>query len=64
MATLEQWFVCEVCDGSGVIGRRITVYEAGCGFPHDDVEENPCPECGGAGGRIDDAIADGQSPEK
>jgi hypothetical protein len=44
------WFVpCGHCGGSGVIGRRVTVYEHGCGFPHDDTEESPCPECDGTG---------------
>lgn len=40
---------CGECRGSGVIGRRVTVYEHGCGFPHDDTEEEPCPACGGTG---------------
>lgn len=38
---------CETCRGSGVIVKRVTVYEAGCGFPHDDGEERPCPDCCG-----------------
>lgn len=41
--------VCETCAGDGCIRRLITVYEHGCGFPHDDVEEQPCPDCGGSG---------------
>jgi hypothetical protein len=41
--------ICGHCNGSGVIGRRVSVYEHGCGFPHDDTEEEPCPECGGTG---------------
>lgn len=48
----EQWFVCDVCDGSGVHAYRITVYEHGCGFPHDDTAEDPCGKCGGIGGWI------------
>lgn len=51
----QQWFVCDECNGSGVYAYRITVYEPGCGFPHDDTAEKPCPECNGAGGRLDDA---------
>lgn len=31
----------------GVVAHRVLVYEPGCGFPHDDVEERPCPECSG-----------------
>jgi DnaJ-class molecular chaperone len=42
---------CDHCDGSGVIARRVTVYEHGCGFPHDDTDEQPCPECDGTGQR-------------
>jgi hypothetical protein len=42
---------CDNCDGSGIIARRVTVYEHGCGFPHDDTEESPCPECDGTGQR-------------
>lgn len=46
---------CSNCDGSGVIGRRVSVYENGCGFPHDDTHEEPCPECNGAGFFIEEA---------
>lgn len=60
MPAPEQWFVCEACDGEGVIARRISVYEAGCGFPHDDTEERPCEACNGAGGWIDDAEPDSE----
>jgi DnaJ-class molecular chaperone len=42
---------CDHCDGSGVIARRVTVYEHGCGVPHDDTDEQPCPECDGTGQR-------------
>jgi hypothetical protein len=52
MSNNQLMFVdCDHCDGSGVIGRRVTVYEHGCGFPHDDTEELPCPECDGTGQR-------------
>jgi hypothetical protein len=40
---------CEACGGSGVIVSRVTVYEHGCGFPHDDTDESPCPKCAGTG---------------
>jgi ssDNA-binding Zn-finger/Zn-ribbon topoisomerase 1 len=36
---------CPECNGSGVIVYGVTVYEHGCGFPHDDTDERPCPEC-------------------
>jgi DnaJ-class molecular chaperone len=42
-------FTCSHCNGSGAIGKRVTVYEHGCGFPHDDTHEEPCPECHGEG---------------
>lgn len=54
----EQWFVCDACDGMGVIGTRVTVYEHGCGFPHDDTHEEECVSCGGIGGWIADADGD------
>lgn len=38
---------CPTCEGEGVVRRRISVYEPGCGFPHDDIEEAPCPCCSG-----------------
>lgn len=53
-----QIFTCEACDGKGYTLRRITVYEPGCGFPHDDAEELPCEHCGGCGEFIDDAEGD------
>jgi hypothetical protein len=34
------------------------VYEAGCGFPHDDTEELPCETCKGIGGFIGDVEPD------
>lgn len=54
----QQIFTCEACDGKGHIVRRVTVYEHGYGFPHDDGEEIPCERCGGHGEIIDDAEAD------
>jgi hypothetical protein len=42
---------CDHCDGSGVIAQRVTVYEHGCGVPHDDTDERPCPKCDGTGER-------------
>lgn len=40
---------CPECDGSAVTTRCVWVYERGCGFPHRDTEEDPCPGCEGAG---------------
>jgi len=54
----ERWIVCDACDGEGVRAYAITVYEPGCAFPHGDTEEEVCPDCGGAGGWIDDVEAD------
>ncbi len=54
----QQWFVCDVCEGSGVEAFRVTVYEHGCGFPHDDTDERPCRCCDGAGGWMDEAESD------
>lgn len=51
----EEWITCDLCEGSGVIAYRVTVYEPGCGFPHDDADERPCNSCGGAGGWVADA---------
>lgn len=52
---------CEVCDGHGYIIETIHVYERGCGFSHEDIDEKPCKACGGngwficeAGGATDD----------
>lgn len=53
----EQWIECSACDGNGCIVKRVTVYEHGCGFPHDDGEEVECEQCHGNGGWIDDAEA-------
>lgn len=50
-----QIFTCGVCDGRGYTLHRVTVYEHGCGFPHDDTDERPCEHCGGYGEFIDDA---------
>ncbi len=52
------WHECPDCDGEGHTVHRITVYELGCGFPHDDSEERPCERCRGEGGWIDDAEPD------
>jgi len=46
---------CTACDGEGHTVHRISVYEHGCGFPHDDSEERPCDKCGGLGWYLDDA---------
>lgn len=40
---------CEACDGHGYIIEAIHVYERGCGFSHEDIEEKPCQACGGSG---------------
>jgi hypothetical protein len=56
----EQWVECTACDGSGIQTFRVTVYEHGCGFPHDDSDERPCPHCFGRGGWIDDVQADSE----
>lgn len=40
---------CDYCKGEGIIGRRVRVYEHGCGFARDDTEESPCPKCHGEG---------------
>jgi hypothetical protein len=56
-----QWVDCDVCNGSGVEAFRVTIYERGCGFPHDDSDERPCPQCGGNGGWLDDAAPDNRA---
>lgn len=48
----ETWEDCPACDGAGIQVYRVTVYEHGCGFPHDDSDERPCGLCGGARGWI------------
>lgn len=40
---------CPHCCGEGHTLRSIRVYERGCGFAHDDVDEVRCEECNGAG---------------
>ena len=40
---------CPACGGDGADRKLITVYENGCGFPHSDVYETTCAECGGVG---------------
>lgn len=59
----QQWFDCEACGGEGITRHTITVYEPGCGFPHDDVEEVPCKDCHGTGGGLGDAEANQKQPE-
>ena len=53
-----QWFDCEECGGDGYTVHRITVYEAGCGFPHDDTDERVCTRCLGKGGWLSEAEGD------
>lgn len=45
----ETLFECSQCCGEGVTRQATMVYEHGCGFPHEDVEETPCQSCNGAG---------------
>lgn len=41
---------CSECDGAGVVaGPTFDTYEIGCGTPHGDHGEEPCPECNGTG---------------
>ena len=40
---------CAECGGAGIIPRRVTVYEHGCGFPHNDTDEVKCDACDGLG---------------
>lgn len=54
----QQWYECDACNGAGVFAYRITVYEHGCGFPHDDTAEEACGNCAGAGGWIGDVEPD------
>ena len=46
---LVEMVSCEQCCGDGITRHAIWVYEHGCGFPHEDVEERPCDACNGAG---------------
>lgn len=40
---------CETCQGEGRLITMGTVYEPGCGHPHQgEVDRGPCPECEGA----------------
>lgn len=50
----QMWVECDACDGEGYIVRRVTVYEHGCGFPHDDGAEETCTKCHGARGWIEE----------
>ncbi len=54
----QQWYVCEECGGEAVFAYRVTVYEHGCGFPHDDTAEKKCGCCNGEGGYWADAEGD------
>lgn len=40
---------CPECKGAGHIVKGMRVYEAGCGFAHDDSYEVPCENCSGDG---------------
>jgi hypothetical protein len=41
---------CPVCLGCGRKLESFWVYESGCGFPHEDVEDvGACPNCDGFG---------------
>lgn len=40
---------CPECDGKGITVHVTTVYEAGCGFHHDDSYERKCEACDGFG---------------
>jgi DnaJ-class molecular chaperone len=53
-----QWFDCEACGGGGMVSRRISVYERGCGFPHGDEIDEICRKCNGNGGWVDEAEHD------
>jgi hypothetical protein len=46
---------CPYCGGDGHTLHRISVYEHGCGFPHDDVEARHCTDCHGVGFSIEEA---------
>lgn len=42
--------LCEACNSEGRTFKRVSVYEHGCGFPHDDIaDDGPCPHCEGSG---------------
>lgn len=45
------WFIedCPECGGRGHTVHGYQVYEAGCGFPHDDAYERKCDACDGFG---------------
>lgn len=50
---------CAACNGEGGFVRVIRVYEAGCGFAHDDeCEGERCRECNGTGYMICEVEAD------
>lgn len=54
----QTWVDCDACGGDGYIVRRVTVYEHGCGFPHDDSAEETCGKCHGARGWMEDVEED------
>lgn len=54
----QELCACEACGGEGHTVHRITVYEHGCGFPHDDIEERPCTACNGLGEFVTERKAD------
>lgn len=49
MCNSDRFTTCPYCGGEGIEVFRVTVYEHGCGFPHDDSDERPCRECNGSG---------------
>lgn len=49
---------CDMCGGEGHTLRGIRVYEAGCGFAHDDVEAVRCENCNGTGSFLCEADSD------
>lgn len=57
----QQWHECAACNGEGYTVHKVSVYEHGCGFPHDDSEERQCGKCDGAGGWLDDAKPDSEA---
>lgn len=54
----QQWFECDVCDGSGEEVFGYWGYEPGCNHGHIIEDGRPCSKCNGAGGWVDDVEAD------
>lgn len=54
----QQWFVCDVCDGSGEVVKGEWGYEAGCTHRHWMEIGEPCRNCEGHGGWPGDVEAD------